>query len=349
VYGKLKASTHSTIYPIEQVVLRVNNKDHILMSTAFSVNAPATLYALLLKLRPLQSGTLMPFSGELVHGAFLYWLKRAAPDVATWLHDGNKRRLFTCSSLQFPLATQRMLEAERNNVHLPLDPEKTYTLRITLLLGELFPLFHDALQHFNATQHGAKKPLFMQIGKQLFTLEEVIADRDDASGWTGFTSFATLADKAQTLNLGKVESVAMEFASLTTFNRANQRSQIYGGHYARLPLPQYVFPGLVRRWQESAPSELAQIVQMERVEQYIEDEGIIISDYDLKPHQVRFTTHKQPGFVGIGKYDMRGPDEEVTEEAPLTLRQQLWLLAQLAFYCGVGYKTAMGMGQVRPV
>src|SRR5260221_12634538 len=104
------------------------------MNTASSPTAPTRLYALLLKLRPLQRGTLMPFSGELVHGAFLHWLKNAAPDVATWLHDGNKRRLFTCSSLQFPIPAQRMFEADRMNVHLPLHPEKTYSLRITLLL-----------------------------------------------------------------------------------------------------------------------------------------------------------------------------------------------------------------------
>jgi len=317
------------------------------MNIPFSSTAPTKLYALLLKLRPLERGTLMPFSGELVHGAFLHWLQNAAPDVATWLHDGNKRRLFTCSSLQFPLPAQRMLEAERNNVHLPLDPEKTYTVRITLLLGELFPLFHDALTRFNPRETGAKKPLFMRIGKQLFTLEEVLIDNDTHAGWTGFTSLTTLVEKAQTLRLGKVEPLAMEFASLTAFNRSNQRSQVYGGHYARLPLPQYVFPGLVRRWQEFAPSELVHMVQRERIEQYIEDEGVVISDYDLKPHQVRFMQHVQPGFVGMCMYDLRGPDEAVTEEAPLTVRQQIWLLARLAFYCGIGYKTAMGMGQVR--
>jgi CRISPR-associated endoribonuclease Cas6 len=321
------------------------------MSTPFSPTAPARLYALLLKLRPLQRGTLMPFSGELVHGAFLHWLKNAAPDVATWLHDGNKRRIFTCSSLQFPIPAQRMLEAQRTNVHLPLDPEKTYTVRITLLLGELLPLFHNALMYFTTTETGPQKPTFLQIGKQLFTLEEVITGTDDASGWTGFTSFGRLVEQAHTLRLGKVEPLAIEFASLTTFNRANRRSQVYGGHYARLPLPHYVFPRLVRRWQELAPPELAHVVQMERIEQYIEDEGIVISDYDLQPHQVRFTTHLQPGFVGTCKYELRGPDEElqVPEETPLTTRQQIWLLAQLAFYCGIGYKTAMGMGQVRPI
>jgi hypothetical protein len=315
------------------------------MNTPDFSTSPARLYALLLTLRPLQPGTLMPFCGELVHGAFLRWLKYAAPEVATWLHDGNKRRLFTCSSLQFPFPEPRIIEAQWGNVHLPLSPEKTCTVRITLLLGELLPLFHNALLHFMTPKRGAEKPPFIQIGRQLFTLEEVIADDDEASGWIGFTSFNTLVEQAQALRFGKVEPLAMEFASLTTFNRANQRSRIYGGHSARLPLPLYVFPGLARRWQELAPPDLAHLVQMERIEQYVADDGVIIEDYDLKPHRVHFTTHVQPGFIGKCRYDLRGPDEPVTEETPLTVRQQLWLLGQIAFYCGIGTKTAMGLGQ----
>lgn len=315
----------------------------------FAATAPASLYAFLLKLRPLESGTLMPFSGELVHGAFLHWLQDAAPDVSAWLHDGNKRRLFTCSSLQFPFPAQRLCEAQRGNVHLPLDPEKSYGVRITLLLGELLPLFHEALMHFNKAKMEEKKPPFMRIGKQLFTLEEVIADDSNAPGWTGFTSFSRIMEQARALRLGKVEQLALEFASLTTFKRSNQKSQIYGGHYALLPLPQYVLPGLARRWQELAPPEFARVIQMECIAQYIENEGVVISNYDLMPHQVYFTTHVQPGFIGKCTYDLRGPDEAAMGEAVLTVRQQIWLLGQLAFYCGVGYKTAMGMGQVRPI
>src|SRR5438309_8814338 len=124
------------------------------MDIPTSLTTPSKLYALQLKLRPLQAGTLMPFSGEMVHGAFLNWLRAAAPDVAMWLHEGSKRRLFTCSSLQFPISPQRMVEAERGNVHLPIDPEKTYTVRITLLLGELFPLFYEALVRFHSESAG---------------------------------------------------------------------------------------------------------------------------------------------------------------------------------------------------
>ena len=313
----------------------------------FQATAPTKLYALQLKLRPMQYGTLMPFSGEFVHAALLNWLRSAAPDVATWLHEGNKRRLFTCSSLQFPLPEMRMRQAERENVHLPLDPEKTYPVRITLLLGELFPLFYEALMRYNATKSRGQKPPFMQLGKQVFLLEEVIAEPDKAPGWADCTSFGKLVDWARTLRLGRVETLEMEFASLTTFNRINKASQVYGGYQALLPLPQYMLQGLVRRWQELAPSELVGIVQEEAIERYIESDGIVISDYAMRPHRVCFARYAQRGFVGRCKYDLRGPDEKVTEEAPLTVRQQILLLTRLAFYCGIGYKTAMGMGQVR--
>ena len=189
----------------------------------------------------------------------------------------------------------------------------------------------------------------MQLGKQQFLLEEVVADNEDFCGWTGFTSFDKLAEKAKTLKLGRMEPLTLEFASLTTFNRSNTQNRIYGSHPALLPLPQYVFPGLARRWQELAPPDLAGLVQEERIEQYALNDGVIIADYNLKPHTVKFTTHWQQGFVGKCKYFLRGPDEATTEEAPLTARHQILLLAQLAFYCGVGYKTSMGMGRVRPV
>jgi CRISPR-associated endoribonuclease Cas6 len=321
-----------------------------------SIAPPSRLYALLLRLRPLEAGTLMPFSGELVHAAWLEWVKAAAPDVASMLHDGNRRRLFTCSSLLFPVSRQRALQAERENTHMPLNPEKTYSVRLTLLLGELFPLFYSSLMFFNNAGRGAMKQPFMRLGKQAFLLDEVISSPDDTSGWTGFTSFASLADKARALRLSKSQLLTLEFDALTTFNRLRPRGSsddepgsTYGSHFARLPLPEYVFPGLAKRWQELAPPELAGVVQKERIERYIEDEGIVIEDYDLKAHQVQFVHHPQRGFVGTCCYELRGPDEETTAEIPLTVRQQLILLAQFAFYCGVGSKSPMGMGRVRLV
>src|SRR5690242_9533952 len=262
-----------------------------------SRSGPARLYALLLKLRPLQPGTLMPFSGELVHGAFLRWLRNAAPDVATWLHDGQKRRLFTCSSLHFSGPLSRLLHAERENIHLPLDPQQTYTIRLTLLLGDLFPLFYQALTQFRASETGTASTPFIQIGKQLFLLEEIMLTNDEPGGWTGFTSLATLVEQAKMMRPGKTAFLTLEFASLTTFSRGSNKSR-YGSYHAVLPLPAFVFQNLLKRWEDVAPPDLAPLVQKEDVEQYLQEDGVIIVDYDLKAHQVQFTTHVQRGFVG---------------------------------------------------
>ncbi len=319
------------------------------MQTAPVSSTPSRLYALLLKMRPLEGGhTLMPFSGDLVHAAFLKWVGASAPDVATWLHDGNKRRLFTCSSLQFPLPVARMREAEKNNVHLPLHLEKTYSVRITLLLGDLFPLLYEALMRFDMQRSPTGQAPFMHLSKQSFLLQEAVMT-NDASGWCGFTSLNTLIEEVKVLRMGKLQTLTLEFASLTTFNRSNQRDNRYGNHYAMLPLPVYIFPMLANRWCEFAPPEYAGLVQRERIEQYILDDGMIIHDYELRPHRVTFTNHPQRGFVGACTYHLRGPDEATGADAPLSVRQQILLLAQFAFYAGIGYKTAQGMGQVRVV
>jgi hypothetical protein len=248
------------------------------MERPFSVaTAPSKLYAMLLKLRPLERGSIMPFSGELVHAAWLDWIRRTAPDVSAMLHEGNQRRFFTCSSLQFPMPAARLQQMERENTHVMLDPEKTYSVRMTLLLGELFPLFYDTLLRFHRSALGRKEQAFMTIGKQSFLLEEVVTSGDDAGQWTGFTSFAELVDTIKTLRLGRVEPLTLHFDSLTTFHRSSPRGNLYENHYAMLPLPQYVFPGLARRWQELAPPELAEVVQRERIEQYIAEEGLVHS------------------------------------------------------------------------
>jgi CRISPR-associated endoribonuclease Cas6 len=316
--------------------------------TLSSTRSPARLYALQLKLRPLETGTLMPFAGELVHAAWLDWIRSAAPDVSAALHEGNKRRLFTCSNLQFPFPQSRLLQAERENMHLPVHCDKTYTIRITLLLSELFPLLYNTLLHFNLAEAGAKKQPFIRIGKREFLLEEVVSVPDMANDWVGFTSFTDLVTSAQSRRMGSQSALTLEFASLTTFSWIHVADKTYGNYYARLPLPKYIFPSLARRWQEIAPPELANLVQKERIERYVEADGIVIDAYDLTSHEVHFVRHPQRGFLGSCAYLLRGPDEPTTPDAPLTVRQQIFLLASLAFYSGIGYKTTMGMGQVRP-
>lgn len=307
---------------------------------------PERLYALLIKLRPLEYGTLMPFSGEFVHAAWLNWIRDLAPDIAAMLHNGNQRRLFTCSSLQFPLPAQKLREAERGNIHLPLHPEKVYTLRLTLLLGELFPLFYSLLTHASIKSSGSGNRPFLRLGKQAFLLEEVISTPEDNCYWSGYASFSELVEKARALRLKPAESLTLEFATLTTFHRGLADSK-YGKYYTLLPLPQFVFPWLARRWRELAPTELVDVIRQDQLERYIAEEGIIIDDHALQTHRVQFNRHPQRGFLGTCTYELRGSGEGGVVPGELTIRHQLVLLSWLAFYTGVGYKTTMGMGQVR--
>jgi CRISPR-associated endoribonuclease Cas6 len=288
----------------------------------------------------------MPFNGELVHGAFLHWLRAAAPDVANWLHEGQKRRIFTCSSLQFNRPHHVLFRAEQENIHLPLDPEETYSVRITLLLGDLFPLLHEALTKFRLARQETDTAPLLRIGKQRLLLEELIVTNHDPASWTGFTSLPSLIEQAQQQRFGREAALILDFASLTTFSRGSSKIG-YGMHQVMLPLPLMVFQNLARRWEDIAPPELVDLVQPERIEQYLQEDGAIIVDYDLKAHHVHFTTHQQRGFIGTCTYQLRGPDEPTSRDEPLTVRQQLYLLAQLAFYSGIGYKTAMGLGQAR--
>jgi len=291
----------------------------------------------------------MPFSGELVHGAWMRWLRDTAPEVAQYVHDGGKRRLFTCSSLQFPFLQERLLRAEKENVHLPLDAQQTYTLRITLLRGDLFPLIYELVMSLNQGNFLKEEPTVIEIGKQRFALDAMISSPEDVSDWTGYSSYEELVSLAQRQRLSASHPLTLEFASLTTFHRLLTRDKKYREYYAQLPLPHYVFPGLAKRWHELAPPELASVIQREQIEAYIAAEGIIIDDYQLQTHHIHFSEYVQRGFVGTCRYLLRGPDEASTAESPLTLRQQLQLLSYLAFYTGVGYKTTMGMGQTRLV
>ena len=86
------------------------------------------------------------------------------------------------------------------------------------------------------------------------------------------------------------------------------------------------------------------MVQADRIEQYAMDDGIIIADYNLKPHTVKFTTHWQPGFVGKCTYHLRGPDEETIDEAPLRCGSKFCLWLNWRSIVGLGIRRLWGWG-----
>lgn len=93
------------------------------------------------------------------------------------------------------------------------------------------------------------------------------------------------------------------------------------------PLPNLVFGGLLRRWNEFAPEPL----KFERT-----DWSVLVAEYELRTRAFRMKTD-EIGTEGWVRY--RLPDAEQAASATT--------LAHFALFSGVGRKTAMGMGQTQ--
>jgi CRISPR-associated endoribonuclease Cas6 len=118
-------------------------------------------------------------------------------------------------------------------------------------------------------------------------------------------------------------SIKLEFITPTAFKQGKKTIQPF-------PLPELVFGSLLRRWNVFAPEDL-HFPQ-------VEWQGMV-SAFDLKTQVLRLEGGPQIGSVGWVRY--RFPDAEQARIASI--------LAQYAFFAGVGYKTTMGMGQVQPL
>ena len=66
--------------------------------------------------------------------------------------------------------------------------------------------------------------------------------------------------------------------------------------------------------------------------------NIQVTKCSLRTKTLYFPNYTQKGFVGSCSYSIKAPDDDAA---------LLTTLAAFAYYAGVGYKTTMGMGQVR--
>jgi CRISPR-associated endoribonuclease Cas6 len=116
------------------------------------------------------------------------------------------------------------------------------------------------------------------------------------------------------------DDMTLQFCTPTSFKQA-QTIQPF-------PLPDLVFGNLQRRWNAFAPESLRF--------QALTWEGIV-SSYELKTYALKMEGGAEVGCQGWARYRFKQP-----EQARIAT-----ILANFAFFSGVGRKTAMGMGQTR--
>lgn len=136
------------------------------------------------------------------------------------------------------------------------------------------------------------------------------------------TSFYKLLSEADTETV-----VTLEFLTPTSFKG--------DGIQTLFPEPRLVFSSLLRRWNAFSDAKLP--------EEYLELlPSIKVSNYSLCTELIHFSRYKIIGFKGRVEY-------RLLEKSPQPFRQAMNALADFAFYCGVGAKTTMGMGQTRRI
>ena len=302
-------------------------------------------------------GTILPdWMGERVRGALLGLVKAQDDDVATMAHADRTVQPYTVAWLG-PRGEIR--PGTRGTVRWTvLEPAMAHFLATRVLpdIGETFDLSGQA---WRVTTRGVP-PTADETGARPETEVSVAGGASAASGavfgepgvasspgalaptvvmgtpgapWAGTGTCEALARLHLIGGRRPAPRVELQFTTPTTFH-----SQ---GRSLPLPLPRLVFGSLLDRWNAFAPLRIDPEILV------VVEQACTIARYDLRTEAVPLGGGLQIGFVGRCTYGL--PPGRGVRPADEYAWRVLHLLANFAFFAGVGAKTTMGMGTVRMV
>ena len=298
-----------------------------------------SLYAIVLRLAALNSGVVPAHSGQHAHAAFLNLLTSRNPELAGLLHDADERKPFTVSPLlHAPPADHKGMAR--------FQAGDTCALRITLAGLRVFSDVNEASSlagHTLSLGPEERRVDFRIIEACLSPAQHPLA---------GATTHDALARSAQ-----PGREITLRFVTPTSF----KYDTAAGEKVLSLPLPEYVFGGLAARWMSFCgphPLDLAGIINHYAAEGWVDTmrpDGqshdavsawrdllgrhlMVTRMADVNTDVMRISGQKQIGFTGDVTFEVVGD--------PM-LERVATVLADAAFYFGVGRKTTQGMGMTR--
>ncbi|MDM7999847.1 MAG: CRISPR-associated endoribonuclease Cas6 [Dehalococcoidia bacterium] len=201
----------------------------------------------------------------------------------------------------------------RHEGGLKLTANDIYWIRLTFLHEEVFAHFLDASMKGTGRTH--------RLADAPISIDEILTT-PDRSPMCRCQALDEIFSNARAEH-----QVRLEFLSPTAFRSGGKRNVIF-------PEPRLVFNSYLVRWQNllrPLPSNgVLELVQ----------EAARVSQYQLETRILHFGSYQEIGFEGKCTIEIAG---ETPEDAVRFLNA----LADFAFYCGTGAKTAMGMGQTR--
>ncbi len=165
-----------------------------------------------------------------------------------------------------------------------------------------------------------KVPNNIVINDTNFSLKQIIKTKNEHP-WAKNETYHEIVNKWKNVSSNHIK---FKFYSPTTFRQK--------GINLPLPLPSSLLKGLYEKWNTYSPFPIKESIK-DIVHQ------LFISKYELNTSIFNFGTYKQVGFTGTCEFGIKDK----------SLYKLMHCLFDFAFYAGVGYKTTMGMGQVRRV
>lgn len=270
-----------------------------------------TLYSAVIRLINQHPATLTHLGGQHAHAAFLDIVRAVDEGLATQLHDANARKPFTVSPL-FGLPNGK---GGRSFAPTELRLREGWQcwLRVTMLDDALFHVF---LERF---LKGDSRPQ-IRIGDATFLVSEILTT-PGSHPWAGYTSLGELQKK---LDEPAPTKLAFELHTPTAFGWKDSL-------VATMPTPALVFGSLARAWESITGQN-----QVRAIETYAA-ENLLFSTFNLRTEPM--ILHNKPQLGAVGRFEFIR-----TAQGDHPLGRALNLLADLAFYTGLGRKTTQGMG-----
>lgn len=167
----------------------------------------------------------------------------------------------------------------------------------------------------------------LRLERMQFAVSEILSS-EGSHPLAGSSSVAALGAKWTAVSQPPT-TIDLTFCTPTAFSLRNGRFR----HMHILPDPPLVFGELASYWDRLSGSDTKDAVRQ------FTAFGMAVARHDIASHMYQFSKSKQVGFCGKVVF-------KLLDDTNPTMTSYLNLLADLAFYTGVGYKTTMGMGQV---
>jgi CRISPR-associated endoribonuclease Cas6 len=269
------------------------------------------LYAIVLRIAAMHPGAISADHGIPARGAMLKLIEQGDAALSRQWHDANAAKPFTVSLLD---GGKRGRDGA-----LHFGEGDTAEWRFTLLRAEAFDAVLNRYIMHNRQPH-------VRIGALNFAITDAFANSHSESG-----TITPAALEARWQKATLPAAIRLRFASPTFFNFGKKAD---GYQYQAMPEPRPLFSTLKKKWDRVAGTHTP-----DTFDDWVEA-NVTIVRHDTQIRRVRVNRQRPvQAFTGNVIYALTGEDS--------TQWSFVNLLADLAFWTGVGNQTTAGLGQVR--